>query len=417
MIVSSSSTLWRSAGQWLCVRGGHMTVINTCAVRKNTPGVVVGLSSLSCRSDLHSNSPTPRGVSLSSFDNRLRNRTGVPGLGLVTGVKNKRRVLLLEGAKEKLCRHMSSTTDQQQQQAQAAATLPARMVDAAPLPWQPYLRLARLHAPIGTWLLYLPCTWSIAMAAPAGTLPDVQMLGLFGLGAILMRGAGCTINDMWDSDIDRKVERTTTRPLASGALSYGQAWKFLAAQLTGALGVLLSLNHYSIALGASSLGLVVTYPLMKRVTHWPQFVLGMAFNWGTLLGYSAVHGSCDWSVCLPLYAAGISWTLVYDTIYAHQDKVDDKKVGMKSTALLFGDKSKMCFSGFSALTIGSLALSGIAAEQTYPFYSALALGAGHLAWQIKTVDLNNPADCMAKFVSNKWFGSLIFGGIVLGNLV
>eukprot|EP00128_Syssomonas_multiformis_P003979 Colp12_sorted_trinity150504_noHs@16971 len=293
----------------------------------------------------------------------------------------------------------------------------SKLVDMSPKTIQPYMRLARMDKPVGTWLLYLPCTWSIALAAPPGALPDFKMMGLFALGSFIMRGAGCTINDMWDRNIDKKVERTKSRPLASGEISQSQAWKFLAGQLTAGLGVLLSLNNYSILLGASSMALVITYPLMKRITFWPQLVLGLAFNWGTLLGYSAVAGYCDWSVTAPLYVAGISWTLVYDTIYAHQDKKDDVLVGVKSTALRFGDNTPLWLSGFSTLTTASLVLSGLAADQTWPFYTSVALGAGHLAWQLRTVDLNNTQDCMSKFISNKWYGLLILSGIIAGNMV
>ncbi|XP_014272313.1 4-hydroxybenzoate polyprenyltransferase, mitochondrial isoform X2 [Halyomorpha halys] len=159
---------------------------------------------------------------------------------------------------------------------------------------QPYLKLMRIDKPIGTWLLFWPCGWSIAMAAQAGALPDFKMLALFGAGAFVMRGAGCTINDMWDKDLDKKVERTKDRPLVTGSVSTNDAWVFLAAQLSVALTILLQLNWYSVFLGASSLVLVVAYPLMKRVTYWPQLVLGMTFNWGALLGWSAVQGACDW---------------------------------------------------------------------------------------------------------------------------
>ncbi|XP_043304041.1 4-hydroxybenzoate polyprenyltransferase, mitochondrial isoform X4 [Cervus elaphus] len=194
----------------------------------------------------------------------------------------------------------------------------AAVVNSAPRPLQPYLRLMRLDKPIGTWLLYLPCTWSIGLAADPGCLPDWYMLSLFGTGAVLMRGAGCTINDMWDQDFDKKVTRTASRPIAAGDISTFQSFVFLGGQLTLALGILLCLNYYSIALGAASLLLVITYPLMKRITYWPQLALGLTFNWGALLGWSAIKGSCDPSVCLPLYFSGIMWTLIYDTIYAHQ---------------------------------------------------------------------------------------------------
>lgn len=188
----------------------------------------------------------------------------------------------------------------------------------------PYLRLIRFDRPIGTWLLFWPCGWSIALAAAPGCAPDIGMLALFATGAFVMRGAGCTINDMWDREIDRRVERTRERPLASGELTQLDALVFLAAQLGVGAQVLLQLNGYSIGLGAASLGLVVVYPLMKRVTYWPQLVLGAAFNWGALLGWSAVHGEVLWSACVPLYAAGVCWTIVYDTIYAHQVSVKDR---------------------------------------------------------------------------------------------
>lgn len=274
----------------------------------------------------------------------------------------------------------------------------------------------RLDKPIGTWLLYLPCTWSIALAADPGCLPDLAMLMLFGTGAVLMRGAGCTINDMWDKDFDKKVTRTASRPIASGEISQLQALSFLGVQLTSALAVLLSLNYYSIALGAASLSLVVSYPLMKRITYWPQIMLGFAFNWGALLGWSAVKGSCDWSVCLPLYFSGVMWTLVYDTIYAHQDKADDVLVGVKSTALRFGEQTKLWLSGFTGAMLGGLVLTGVNAQQTLPYYAAVSMAALHLSRQIYTLDINKPEDCWKKFVSNRNLGLLLFLGIVIGNL-
>ncbi|XP_040194944.1 4-hydroxybenzoate polyprenyltransferase, mitochondrial [Rana temporaria] len=292
----------------------------------------------------------------------------------------------------------------------------ASLVQSMPENVQPYLRLARLDKPIGTWLLYLPCTWSIALAADPGSLPDLSMLALFGTGAILMRGAGCTINDMWDKDFDRKVERTASRPIAAGDISRFQSLVFLGGQLSVALCVLLCLNNYSIALGASSLLLVVTYPLMKRITYWPQLVLGMAFNWGALLGWSAITGSCDWSVCLPLYVSGILWTLVYDTIYAHQDKKDDLVIGVKSTALRFNDQTKPWLSGFSVAMLAGLTLTGLNCDQTFPYYAAVALIGGHLAHQIYTLDINNVEDCWKKFSANRNVGFLLFFGIVFGNL-
>lgn len=246
----------------------------------------------------------------------------------------------------------------------------------------PYARLMRIDRPIGSWLLFWPCGWSIALSAPAGCWPDLWTLTLFGAGAFIMRGAGCTINDMWDRDIDGKVARTRNRPLVAGELTSADAWFFLGAQLGVGLLILLELNWYSIVLGASSLGLVIIYPLMKRITHWPQLVLGMTFNWGALLGWSATQGSVMWSACLPLYVAGVCWTIVYDTIYAHQDKVDDALLGIKSTAIRFGDNTKLWLSGFSTAMIGGLVASGMVCEQTWPYYSAVGVISAHLAHQV-----------------------------------
>ncbi|XP_063595128.1 4-hydroxybenzoate polyprenyltransferase, mitochondrial-like [Penaeus indicus] len=190
-------------------------------------------------------------------------------------------------------------------------TIPQRLVQNAPEPLQAYLQLMRFDRPIGSWLLFWPCGWSIALAAAPGCLPDLGMMALFGAGAVVMRGAGCTINDMWDKNYDGKVARTAARPLASGALTLFDALVFLSLQLSIGCLILLELNWYSVLLGASSLGLIVLYPLMKRVTYWPQLMLGFTFNWGALLGWASVRGTCDWAVCLPLYAAGVAWTLIY----------------------------------------------------------------------------------------------------------
>lgn len=258
--------------------------------------------------------------------------------------------------------------------------------------------------------------WSITMAATPGNLPDFKLLSLFGCGALLLRGAGCTVNDLIDRDIDKKVQRTKSRPVASGILTPFQGLSFLGFQLLLGLGILLQLNYYSIVLGASSLLLVFSYPLMKRLTFWPQAYLGLTFNWGALLGWSAVKGSLDPAIVFPLYFSGVCWTLVYDTIYAHQDKEDDFKMGIKSTALRFGDLTKNWISGFGVLSMSSLAFSGFNAELGWPYYACLMVAAGQLGWQIWTVDLSNGADCNKKFVSNKWFGAIVFTGILLGKL-
>ena len=281
-----------------------------------------------------------------------------------------------------------------------------------------YLRLARVDKPVGTWLLLFPCLWSVALAASPGALPSLSLFTLYGVGAFVMRGAGCTINDLWDRDIDKKVARTTTRPITSGEVSVKEAIGFLGAQLLTGLGTLVCFNAQTIQLGIASLPLVIAYPLAKRFTQWPQLVLGLTFNWGALVGFTSVMGYTDWSVVLPLYAAGVSWTIVYDTVYAHQDKVDDKKLGLGSTALRFGERTKPILSAFSALTMTGIALSGYMADLGLPFYTlAVAGGSAHLAWQLATVNLDNPRDCMSKFISNKWFAALILAGIILDKLL
>lgn len=281
---------------------------------------------------------------------------------------------------------------------------------------RPYALLARLDKPIGTWLLAWPCMWSITMATTPGEIPDLKMLALFGCGAVLLRGAGCTVNDLLDQDIDKKVERTKYRPVACGVLTPFQGLIFLCFQLSLGLGILLQLNNYSRVLGASSLLLVFSYPIMKRLTFWPQAYLGLTFNWGALLGWVAIKESLDPAIVLPLYSAGVFWTLVYDTIYAHQDKEDDLKVGVKSTALRFGSLTKNWIGGFGIACIASLTLSGYNAELAWPYYPFLMVSASQLGWQIISVDLSNRADCNRKFVSNKWFGAFVFSGILFGRL-
>ena len=259
--------------------------------------------------------------------------------------------------------------------------------------------------------------WSTALAAPAGSLPDASLLALFGVGAFAMRGAGCTINDMWDRDIDRQVERTRSRPLASGALSMPQAFGFLGVQLSAGLGVLLALPPQAVLLGLGSVPLFSLYPLAKRFTNWPQAVLGLTFNWGALMGWAAVHGSVAWEAVLPLYVGGAWWTLMYDTIYAHQDKADDAKVGVKSSALALGDDRTGLWL-FGGAAVGSFGLAAASVDLHQPAYlGLLAAGAAHLGWQVATVDLDCRADCLRKFQSNHHFGALLFAAIVAGKLL
>lgn len=249
---------------------------------------------------------------------------------------------------------------------------------------------------------------SYALEAPLTT--PLTYLGLFGLGAMVMRGAGCTINDMWDKNLDKAVERTQSRPLARGDINQRQALVFLAGQLTVGLGVLLQLNWYSILLGASSLSLVTVYPLMKRITYWPQAVLGLTFNWGALLGWSAVAGAVNWSVCLPLYAGGVCWTLVYDSIYAHQDKIDDINVGIHSTALLFGEQTRPILGALSASTVSLIGLAGILNAHGVPFYLGLGLGAAQLARVLWETDFESRPSCWQGFVGCGWSGFWIWMG-------
>ncbi len=275
---------------------------------------------------------------------------------------------------------------------------------------RPYARLARLDRPIGTWLLLFPCWWSIALAKP-GFGEGLWLFALFGLGALLMRGAGCTFNDIVDREFDARVARTADRPIASGQVRVKQAVAFMLAQMALAFLILIQFPLFAIGVGVASLVLVFTYPLMKRITWWPQFFLGLAFNWGALLGYAAVKGELDWAPVL-LYVAGIFWTLGYDTIYAHQDKEDDALIGVKSSALRLGGASRQAIWGFYAATIAILLAMDLAADLGWFFEIALTLGAVQLAWQAWDCRFDDPADCLAKFKSNRVFGWLILAGIV-----
>jgi 4-hydroxybenzoate polyprenyltransferase len=286
----------------------------------------------------------------------------------------------------------------------------------APAGLRPYLKLARADRPIGTWLLLLPGWWSVALAAEPSRLPDLWLMVAFAAGAWVMRGAGCTFNDIVDRDLDGRVERTRNRPLPSGQASLFLAvlWMILLAGI--GLAILLTFNRFAVWLGAASLGLIVVYPFMKRVTWWPQAVLGMAFNWGALLGWSAARGELALAPVV-LYLAGIAWTLGYDTIYAHQDKEDDALVGIKSTARLFGEGTRKWLVAFYAATAAGLALAGALAGLGQVYFWFLAAGAAHLAWQAATLDIDDPRDCLSKFRSNRDFGLVVLAGIVLAKLL
>ena len=298
----------------------------------------------------------------------------------------------------------------------------ARVADAPPENWvdryapswaRPYARLARLDRPIGWWLLLLPCWWSVALASEGW--PALSLLLLFFIGAVAMRGAGCTWNDIVDREIDAAVARTRSRPLPSGAVSLTGAFAFLALQCLIGLGVLVSFNSFAILLGFSSLLLVAIYPFMKRITHWPQFVLGLAFNWGALMGWAAVHGALS-AAPLLLYLGAVAWTIGYDTIYAHQDKEDDALIGVKSTALKFGDATHRWLWFFYGFALIAFAAAGAAAALGPFFYPVLAVGAALLVWQIVTLDINDPARCLRLFRSNRDFGLVLFVAIVAGQV-
>jgi 4-hydroxybenzoate polyprenyltransferase len=248
-------------------------------------------------------------------------------------------------------------------------------------------------------------------------------MGLFTAGSVVMRGAGCTINDMWDKDFDKRVTRTKDRPLASGELTQAQAFGFLGAQLATGLAILMTLPHtyYCFVWGALSLPLVVVYPLMKRYTNWPQLVLGLTFNWGAWMGWAATYGSMDYSVIAPLYFSGVTWTLVYDTIYANQDKKDDAAIGLKSTALTFGseEQQKKILHAFAAMTLGQWLLTGYNMEDIsmLPYGTGIALAYSHLFWQVKTAEFDNPQNLAERFRSNTKVGGIVFASIVAGKLL
>ena len=287
----------------------------------------------------------------------------------------------------------------------------------APVWSRPYLRLARLDRPIGSWLLLIPCWWSVGLAAiyAGQAIPNPWHLLLFFVGAFAMRGAGCTWNDLVDRDLDARVERTRSRPIVSGQVSVPQAAAFLALQALIGLVVLLQFNRFAVACGIVSLAIVAIYPFLKRVTYWPQIGLGLAFSWGALMGWAAAFGRLDAPAIL-LYAGSIAWVIGYDTIYAHQDREDDALIGIKSTALLFGDNTKAALAAFFALAVVLIGLAGWAAGAGGYFVAGLAGFAVHLAWQISRIDIADPELCLRLFKSNRDAGLILFAGMILDAL-
>lgn len=282
---------------------------------------------------------------------------------------------------------------------------------------KPYGRLARWDRPIGWWLLLWPCWWSTALAAghAGNPFPDPWYLLLFLIGAIAMRGAGCTYNDLVDQDIDGLVERTRSRPIPSGQVTRTQAKVFMVAQALVGLAVLLQFNRFAVILGICSLGVVAVYPFMKRITDWPQSVLGLSFSWGALMGWAAVFGTLDWAP-VALYFGGFLWTIGYDTIYAHQDKEDDAIVGVRSTARLFGENTRYWISGLYGGAVVLFAAALIAAGAGVFAFTGLFFATVHLGWQITRLDIHDDAQCLMLFRANKHTGWIFFAGLVADSM-
>ena len=289
----------------------------------------------------------------------------------------------------------------------------SRSIRSVPL----YIKLMRLHRPTGIWLLMWPCWWSIAMASTKST-PDIYLLALFAFGAIVMRSAGCIINDIIDRDIDAKVLRTKDRPLASGKIHVVNAYWLLAILLVFGLVILTQLNFLSLMLGLLLFIPVLVYPYMKRIMAWPQIVLGLTFNAGAIIGWSAANNAIQYPSLL-IYAACFFWTMGYDTIYAHQDKADDKKIGVKSTAVSMQDHTKSYVAVFYLITIVLLWLAGrmVFTEHNLVFYIGLALALLHMILQLIRVDLNSPESCLKVFKSNTYLGAIVFIAIVIEKLL
>jgi 4-hydroxybenzoate polyprenyltransferase len=292
---------------------------------------------------------------------------------------------------------------------------PGNWVDRLAPDWlKPYARLARWDRPIGWWLLLWPCWWSAALAALAAgaPFPNPWHLFLFLVGAIMARGMGCTYNDLVDREIDAKVARTRTRPLPSGAVTPPQAFAFLALQGLVGVVVLLQFNAFAVGLGLASLVVVAAYPYAKRVTSWPQAVLGLAFSWGALMGWAAAFGRLDTPAFL-LYAGAIAWTIGYDTVYALQDREDDAVIGVRSTARLFGARSRMGVGAFFALAWICLLAAGVTAGGGVVLVLGLLAAGAHLVWQVATLDPRDGGRALLLFRSNRDFGWIVFAAILL----
>jgi 4-hydroxybenzoate polyprenyltransferase len=283
---------------------------------------------------------------------------------------------------------------------------------------RPYFRLARFDRPIGSWLLLMPCWWSAALATDIARDPSQLplVIALFFIGAFVMRGAGCTWNDITDRDLDAKVERTRSRPIPAGQVSVPQALAFLVVQALIGLAVLLQFNRFAIMTGIASLIIVVIYPFMKRITWWPQVVLGLAFSWGALMGFAVILERIDLTA-VTLYLGSIAWVIGYDTIYAHQDAEDDALIGIKSTARLFGAATHRVLVGFYTLAVLLIGLALMLGAVRWPAWIGLIAFAVHLIWQIRQLDISDPALCKRIFHSNRDAGLLLFAGLLVNAVI
>ena len=300
------------------------------------------------------------------------------------------------------------------EQAGRVADATGNWVDGLAPPFaRPYLRLARLDRPIGSWLLLMPCWWSVGLAGMrVEQFPSLWHVVLFFIGAFAMRGAGCTWNDLVDRNLDRLVERTRSRPIPSGQVTVAEATAFMVAQALIGFLVLIQFNRFTVFTGLASLLVVAIYPFMKRITYWPQIVLGLAFSYGSLMGWPAAFGRLDWPAIV-LYAGSISWVIGYDTIYAHQDREDDLLIGIKSTALLFGENTRPMLAGFYSGAVVLIGIAGLTAGGRLIFVLGLIAFAAHLAWQVVRLDVNDSAHCLKLFKSNRDAGLILFGAMLL----
>lgn len=304
------------------------------------------------------------------------------------------------------------------EQAGRVADATGNWVDGLAPPFaRPYLRLARLDRPIGSWLLLMPCWWSVGLAGMrVEQFPSLWHVVLFFIGAFAMRGAGCTWNDLVDRNLDRLVERTRSRPIPSGQVTVAEATAFMVAQALIGFLVLIQFNRFTVFTGLASLLVVAIYPFMKRITYWPQIVLGLAFSYGALMGWPAAFGQLDWPAIV-LYAGSISWVIGYDTIYAHQDREDDLLIGIKSTALLFGENTRPMLAAFYSGAVVLIGIAGLTAGGRLIFVLGLIAFAAHLAWQVVRLDINDSAHCLKLFKSNRDAGLILFGAMLLEAVV